>query len=278
LDWKQLVQLVDMTLPRSGLLKGKRVVALLKSVLGDLTFSQLRLPLACVATDIMNGEQVVLRDGSLIEAVRASISIPGIFTPVAIKGRYLVDGSLINAVPVSVCRDMGAGYVIGVNVVPDPSKAIFDSNKDQPYSADESTKSEETGNTSESVTSSRIDSHSLRSRISDIENAAKLFLMAHSPRRSSGILKSSNSQEAPQIPRARTKSPGFIRVLSQTWTIAEYRVAMENLKDSDLAINPEVENIGFWQFNNAAQAIAAGERAARLALKGNKITKLLKQH
>ena len=121
LDWKKLVYLVDMTLPLSGLLQGKRVVSLLKSILGDLTFSQLRCDFACVATDIINGEQVVLRDGSLIEAVRASISIPGIFTPVAIKGRYLVDGGLINAVPVSVCREMGAEYVIGVNVIPEPS-------------------------------------------------------------------------------------------------------------------------------------------------------------
>jgi NTE family protein len=108
LDWKQLVSLGDMTLPRSGLLQGKRVISLLKSVLGDLTFSQLRWELACVATDIIDGKQVVLRDGSLIDAVRASISIPGIFTPVTINGRFLVDGGLINTVPVSVCRDMGS--------------------------------------------------------------------------------------------------------------------------------------------------------------------------
>ena len=76
----------------------------------------------------------MLRDGSLIEAVRASISIPGIFTPVAIKGRYLVDGGLINAVPVSVCREMGADYVIGVNVVPEPSKVLCNPNKNQQYS------------------------------------------------------------------------------------------------------------------------------------------------
>ena len=102
LDWKKLVYLFDMTLPLSGLLQGKRVVSLLRSILGNLTFPELRCDFACVATDIINGEQVVLRDGSLIEAVRASISIPGIFTPVLIKGRYLVDGGLTNAVPVSV--------------------------------------------------------------------------------------------------------------------------------------------------------------------------------
>ena len=114
LDFKRLVLLADMTLPLSGLIGGKRVISLLKSILGDLTFSQLKYGFACVATDIKTGEQVILREGSLIEAVRASISLPGIFTPVTIKGRYLVDGGLVNEVPVSVCREMGTEYVIGV--------------------------------------------------------------------------------------------------------------------------------------------------------------------
>jgi predicted acylesterase/phospholipase RssA len=225
LDWKNLVRLVDMTLPLSGLLKGKRVVSLLRSVLGDLTFPQLRCAFACVATDIINGEQVVLRDGSLIDAVRASISIPGIFTPVEIKGRYLVDGSLINTVPVSVCRDMGAGYVIGVNVVPDPSKVMCNSTKEQQYQVCRPTKLEETGDKTELSIESSIDSHSLRSRIADIENATKLFLMSHRPKGGRGILKSPPMSEVDKVRRVRTKPPGLIDVLSQTWTIAEYRVA-----------------------------------------------------
>lgn len=107
LDWKRLMLLADMTIPLSGLIQGKRVISLLKSILGDLTFSRLKYDFACVATDIITGEQVVLHDGSLIDAVRASVSIPGIFTPVLIDGRYLVDGGLVNEVPVSVCRVMG---------------------------------------------------------------------------------------------------------------------------------------------------------------------------
>jgi NTE family protein len=277
LDWKKLVRLVDMTLPLRGLLKGKRVITLLRSVLGDLTFPQLRCDFACVATDIINGEQVVLRSGSLIDAVRASISIPGIFAPVAIKGRYLVDGSLVNAVPVSVCREMGAGYVIGVNVVPDPSKVICNSNKGQQYQVCGSTLLEETGDKTELSTVSRIDSHSLRSRIADIENATKLFLMSHRPKRGRGILESSLSSEVNKVLQVRAKSPGLIDVLSQSWTIAEYRVAVENLKNADLVISPDVEEIGFWQFNNAAQAIAAGEHAARMVLDGNKVPSLLGQ-
>ena len=277
LDWKKLIRLADMTLPLSGLLQGKRIVSLLRSILGDLTFPQLRYAFACVATDIINGEQVVLRNGSLIDAVRASISIPGIFTPVAIKGRYLVDGSLINVVPVNVCREMGAGYVIGVNVVPDPRKAICDLNRDPQYQVCGSTKLEETGDKTDLATVSRTDSHSLRSRIADIENATKLFLMSHRPKRGRGMLKSPQSSEVNKVRRVRTKPPGLIDVLSQTLTIAEYRVAVDNLKDADLVINPDVKEIGFWQFNNAAKAIAAGEHAARMVLDGNNVPSLLGQ-
>jgi predicted acylesterase/phospholipase RssA len=163
---------------------------------------------------------------------------------------------------------MGAGYVIGVNVVPDPGRARCNSYKDQHYQVCGLTKLEEAGNKTELATLARIDSHSLRSRIADIENATKLFLIAHRP-------KSTNSSEVTKVHRVRTKSPGLIHVLSQTWTIAEYRVAMENLKGADLAISPDVEEIGFWQFNNAAQAIAAGEQATRMVLERNKLPSLL---
>ena len=76
LDLKRLTLLADMTLPLSGLIGGKRVISLLKSILGDLTFSQLKYDFACVTTDIQTGEQVTLREGSLVEAIRASISTP----------------------------------------------------------------------------------------------------------------------------------------------------------------------------------------------------------
>jgi NTE family protein len=276
MDWKTLVHLVDVALPFNGFLKGKRVVSLLESILGDLTFPQLKVAFACVATDIINGKQVVLRDGSLVEALHASIALPGIFKPVAIKGQYLVDGGLVNTVPVSVCRDMGAEYVIGINVVPEPGKTMCQPKNNQQYLVCESTKLEETGDKTELAIVSRTDYHSLRSRIADIENTTKLFLISHRPKGRRGILESLPLSEVNEVRRLRTKPPGLIDVLSQTLTIAEYRVAVENLKDADLVINPDVEEIGFWQFNNAAHAIAAGERAAQMVLKGRKIKSLLR--
>jgi len=120
LRWKRLASLVDLALPKTGFISGKKIKDQLEVIFGgDLKFSDLGIPLACVATDIMTGEEIVLDHGSVLEGVRASISIPGIFTVVKLGGRYLVDGGLVNPVPVSVLKKMGADFIIAVNVIPD---------------------------------------------------------------------------------------------------------------------------------------------------------------
>ena len=119
MGWKQLVSLVDLALPRSGFIEGTKIKNLLKSIMGDIKFSDLRIPLACVATDIRSGEEVVINQGSVLEGVRASISIPVIFTAVKWQDRYLVDGGLVNPVPVNTVKEMGADFIIAVNVIPD---------------------------------------------------------------------------------------------------------------------------------------------------------------
>jgi NTE family protein len=123
-DWRSVARLADMVIPVSGLIQGKKVVNLLESYIGNISFSDLKIKYACVAADIMNGEQVVITQGKVIDAVRASFSIPGIFTPVKHQDRILVDGGIVTEVPVKVCREMGAEFVIGVNVIPNPAKAI----------------------------------------------------------------------------------------------------------------------------------------------------------
>lgn len=120
LSWKRLAPLVDPSLPKTGLIKGKKIKDLLTLFIGgDIQFSDLKIPFACVATDIETGEKVVIDRGSVPEALRASISIPAIFTVVKWEGRYLVDGGLVDPVPVSVVRQMGADFIIAVNVIPE---------------------------------------------------------------------------------------------------------------------------------------------------------------
>ncbi len=107
---------------RSGILHGGRVENFLKSIIGDIDFKDMAIPFSAVATDIKTGNDVIINRGSLIKAVRASISIPGVFVPVNYDGRYLVDGGTTNPVPADVARFMGATFVIAVNVLNDPKK------------------------------------------------------------------------------------------------------------------------------------------------------------
>jgi NTE family protein len=271
LRWKRLALPTDMRLPLGGLTQGKRVISLLQSILGDLEFSQLNYDFACVTTDIINGEQVVLHEGSVIDAVRASISIPGIFAPVMLDGKYLVDGGLVNEVPVSVCRVMGAGYVIGVNVLPEPRRIMCSPRKGRHYPACELLRLGEIKDKSNLPIASNGPGRSLKSRLDDTQNAMETFLLEHPPEEREKTLSLSNSGRTGKGKRSQVKGPSMIDVLTQSLTIAAYRVAMENLKDADVVISPEVEEISFWQFAMAAQAIAAGEKAARHVLQQSQL-------
>lgn len=124
-DWRQVARLLDLKLSflGKGLIRGQRIEALLHSLIGDTEFKDLKIPFAAVATDVNTGKEVVIRNGSVIQAVRASISIPGIFVPATFEGKCLVDGGLTNPVPADVLRDMGAKFVIAVNVLVAPWKS-----------------------------------------------------------------------------------------------------------------------------------------------------------
>jgi NTE family protein len=127
--WKK-IPMIDPSFPKTGFIKGRKIKNLLSSFLGgNIRFSDLKIPFACVATDIDTGEEVVINSGSVPDALRASISIPGIFTLVKWEGRYLVDGGLTTPVPVNVVKQMGADFVIAVNVNPDVSNRMGKSGK-----------------------------------------------------------------------------------------------------------------------------------------------------
>jgi NTE family protein len=111
--------LSDFAQPWTGIIKGHRIEQELKKMIGAETeFHDLHIPFSCVAVDIDNGEEVVIRDGKVWEAVRASSSIPVFFNVVKIHGRNLVDGGLMNPVPTKTVRNMGADFVITINVLP----------------------------------------------------------------------------------------------------------------------------------------------------------------
>ncbi|MBI4996693.1 MAG: patatin-like phospholipase RssA [Rhodocyclales bacterium] len=115
LAWKDVWGLMDVRFS-GGLIKGEKLISFLERHFIDKEIAELPLPFGCVATDLANGREVWLREGSVTAAVRASIAVPGLLTPAKRDGRLLVDGGLVNPVPVSLCRALGADIVIAVDL------------------------------------------------------------------------------------------------------------------------------------------------------------------
>lgn len=106
----------DFNLTGSGLINGQRLSKVLEGELGDIQIQETSQPFTAVATEIGTGHEVWLSRGRLVDAIRASYAIPGVFRPMRIDGRWLFDGALVNPIPITVCRAMGAQYVIAINL------------------------------------------------------------------------------------------------------------------------------------------------------------------
>ncbi|MCF8178739.1 MAG: patatin-like phospholipase RssA [Sulfuritalea sp.] len=115
LAWKEVLGLLDVSFS-GGLIKGEKLIEFFQRNFVDHDFAKLDIPFACVATDLATGREKWLREGSVADAVRASIAVPGLFKPMVRDERLLVDGGLVNPVPVSLCRAMGADVVIAVDL------------------------------------------------------------------------------------------------------------------------------------------------------------------
>ncbi|RMF05412.1 patatin family protein [Candidatus Woesearchaeota archaeon] len=113
---RQMLRLSDFGAPSRGLMKGERIREFLDRLYRGKSFSQTKLPLAVVATDLATGEEVIMRRGKIVDAVMASITIPGILPPVRRGRKILVDGGLTNPTPVDVVEEMGAEIVVGVDL------------------------------------------------------------------------------------------------------------------------------------------------------------------
>jgi NTE family protein len=113
LEWTDLF---DPVLPRMGLVEGMKMEKIIADMLENKTFLDVTTPLAVVTTDIENAEEVVYTSGDMVKVIRASCSWPGIFNPVRLDGRLLVDGGIKNSVPVSIARQLGADFIIACDV------------------------------------------------------------------------------------------------------------------------------------------------------------------
>ena len=115
LAWTTVVRLMDLTW-RGGLIRGTRLFTLFRTILEDREIDELPIPFGAIATELQSGRELWLRHGKVLEAVRASCAMPGLFTPVVRDCTVLVDGGLVNPVPVSMCRALGADLVVAVDL------------------------------------------------------------------------------------------------------------------------------------------------------------------
>jgi len=121
---RSLFKLIDLTIPKSGIFTGRRISKLLHRHLGDLSFRELKVPLKVTACDYSRRELIVLEEGRLVDAVRASVSIPAIFEPIKVAGRWLIDGGVLDPVPVDVLHSVGVHKIIAVNTLPSPEDIL----------------------------------------------------------------------------------------------------------------------------------------------------------
>jgi len=133
IDWKKLLQALDVNIvnvAKGGVVSGSKSAELLKRVFGNSDFAELKIPFACVATDISDGRPVVINEGNILDALRASYSIPGIFVPVNRDGRFLIDGGVSSPVPVEQAMSLwGEGLSFWVvNVLSSPPRMEQKSN------------------------------------------------------------------------------------------------------------------------------------------------------
>jgi NTE family protein len=290
LKGRKLVPLIDPSIPKSGFIKGRRIKRLLSSYVGgDIKFDEMRLPFACVATDVETGEEVVIDHGSVLEAIRASISIPGIFSVTRWKGRHLVDGALVNPIPVDVVMRMGADFVIAVNVIPEASQNARRSAREDKDTTIElrivqqvselvqRLVEEKTGKLEQPKIVREVSGlvrRSVEEGADGIRNprilqgvSAEIKRLTRKPTAHLGNHKiiqgvSGRVQQLAKEPKDVLREPNIFNVLMQSLNISAYSLAQASLGYADIIIEPQVGHIGIGDFLKGQECIEQGKLAA----------------
>ena len=230
-----VMRLLDVRLG-GGLIEGDNLMRSLAKQVEPVDIETLRLPFAAVATDLEAGREVWLREGSLMDAVRASIAVPGLMSPVRNQGRWLVDGGLTDPVPVSLCRALGADVVIAVNLNSDlVGRHIRDIRGAARHDTDNDS--------------------GLRKWVDGLDER---FLDGRI-----GKWLEERGKDAP--------SPGMLDVMAGAINIMQDRITRSRMAGDppELLISPRLSHIGLLEFERAAETIEVGRKAAERALEGS---------
>jgi len=232
--WREIIGLMDVRLSGGGLMDGRQVVEFLRGLGIAAPIESYARPYAAVATDLVTGREIWLQSGPIHEAVRASIALPGIFSPARIDGRWLVDGGLANPVPVSVCRALGADVIIAVNLNGDLLGRRFESAPDAPAAP------------------AGVPGEFLGRVLSQMPAA----------------LREQVAQIAPRLLPQGPASPGYFDVLANSINIMQDHITRTRLagEPPHVMLVPRLRDIGLMEFNRAPEAIAEGRACVEQAL------------
>jgi NTE family protein len=236
LTWHEMISLLDVRLTGGGLIDGNEIVALLHRLGIVATIEQAAKPFAAVATNLATGREVWLKAGPITEAVRASIGMPGILSPVKIANDWLIDGGLVNPVPVSLCRALGADIIVAVNLNSDLVGRRFQAKEDpQELSKAEAAGPELIGRLLNQIPPSLRD------------QAARI---------------------ASQLLPTQTMTPAYFQVLANSLNIAEDQITRMRLagEPPHIMLAPRLGRIGPFEFHRANECIAEGRASVEQAM------------
>jgi NTE family protein len=228
LNVRRVLGYLDVSFSGSGLIGGGRLAGRLEEGLGKTLTEDLPIRFAAIATEVKTGHEIWLTRGLLVEALRASYALPGIFPPVHVGGRWLVDGALVNPVPVSAARALGARLVIAVNV-----------NADQ-------------FGRGGTIADLGVD-------IDDVETVDERD-------RKNGWRATERLLKRQFV--GRRGRPGIPSVMIDAFNVMQDRITRSRLAGDppDVTINPRLGTLGWFDFHRAPEAIAAGAEATERAI------------
>jgi NTE family protein len=220
------------TISKSGLITGTKVKEFLKDIVGDIEIENLKIPFSATATDIFTGQEIDFNKGNLVEAIRASISVPIIFQPVIYNNQILVDGGLANPLPINVACKMGTDFIIAVNVMPSLDKTNTGKRK-------------ENNNLQDSTFTAEM-KYAMRKKLEALNIDYKWIkkLLAN---------------------KGKYNIPGLKKVLNQSVYITQRKLAQLSIElyRPDILIEPDIPFAGFFDFYKAREIIDIGYKAAQ---------------
>ena len=231
---RRIMGLLDFHIGGSGLIGGDRLRRLLDVDLKDIRIENLPVRFGAVATELVTGHEIWIKRGSLIDGLRASYALPGVFDPVRLGGRWLMDGALVNPVPVTVARASGADFVICVNL-----------NNEVRLRGTVIQEGEDEG----------------------MEPGA-VHADGAEPGRMWGFIPSFFESSGHRKVRPADGAPGIAAVMVDAFNITQDRISRSRLAGDppDAMVSPKLARIGLFEFHRAAEAIDLGRRAAERAL------------